>query len=94
MGSFNPTQISQISQILSLLMSTFSVLSVGSVCLYPRPTSHPPKQVFSPLVIPFGHVREKRGIEGVRRIEGVFLRVSILIKYLHLPLRLLRQHKG
>ena len=32
----------------------------------------PPKQVFCPLVIPFGHVREKRGIEGVRRTEGVF----------------------
>ena len=45
------------------------------------PASPPPKQVFCPLVIPFGHVqgkahvvrvREKRGIEGVRRIEGVF----------------------
>jgi hypothetical protein len=34
-------------------------------------------QVFCPLVIPFGHVREKRGIEGVRRTEGVYINVSL-----------------
>ena len=26
----------------------------------------------APAVVPFGHVQEKRGIEGVRRTEGVF----------------------
>lgn len=27
----------------------------------------------APAVVPFSHVREKRGIEGVRRTEGVYL---------------------
>ena len=35
-------------------------------------------QVFCPLVIPFGHVQEKRGIEEVRRNEGVFILMPIL----------------
>ena len=35
-------------------------------------------QVFCPLVIPFGHVQEKWGIEGVRRNEGVFILMPIL----------------
>ena len=33
----------------------------------------------APAVVPFSHVQEKRGIEGVRRIEGVIW--SILSSY-------------
>ena len=41
------------------------------------------KENRDPLVIPLS-----------RGIEGVFRRLPVLIKYLHLSLRLLRQHKG
>ena len=35
------------------------------------PASHPPLRYSAPAVVSFGHVQEKRGIEGVRRTEGV-----------------------
>ena len=76
-GSFIPlhgffishTDLTELTDI--IFDATSSVRSVVSVCPYSGPASPPPKQVFCPLVIPFGHVQEKRGIEGVRRIEGV-----------------------
>ena len=58
------------------------------------PASHPPKQVFCPLVIPFGHVQEKRGIEGVRRIEGVPFFFIFFLKYNSLILKFLIKRIG